>query len=243
MRVRLTITYDGTNYSGWQVQNNAVTIQQKLQEAVTAVTGERVKVTGSGRTDAGVHALGQVAHFDTESGVPICKFTQALNAHLPSDIRVISSQEESENFNACTSAKRKTYSYSLYVSEVELPLFERYKVRVHALPDLALMERVAKIFVGEHDFKCFNASGGGAKTTVRTVYDIKIKKEGQLLTFLVTGNGFLYNMVRTLVGTLLDVGYKKADEEKIKTMLSTGDRALCGKTLPAKGLTLLKVEY
>ncbi len=244
MRIKITVSYDGTNYSGWQVQPNAITVQQQLQRAIYSVTGEQVKVTGSGRTDAGVHAEGQVAHFDTECKTVLPqKFSRAINAHLPPDIRVISSCLADSEFNACTSAKRKTYAYSLYVSDVELPLFERTAVRLNSFPDLEQTKKASEIFIGKHDFKCFNASGGGAKTTVRTIFSIDLVKEQNKLTFYVCGDGFLYNMVRTLVGSLLEVGYKKTDLNRMKEMLQTGDRSLCGKTLPAKGLCLKSVEY
>lgn len=244
MKIKITVSYDGTAYCGWQVQPNGVTIQQKLEEAVFSLTGERVRVTGSGRTDAGVHAKGQVAHFSVEKAtVPPQKYYLALNVYLPSDIRVLSSEQADENFNACTSAKRKTYTYSLYVSEVEKPLKDRYALRLDKMPDIEKMLRLAKVFVGEHDFKCFNASGGGAKNTVRTIYDIKIKERDGDILVLVTGNGFLYNMVRILTGTLLKGGYGEIDEKGCQEMLLSGKRALGGKTLQAKGLCLEKVEY
>lgn len=244
MKIKITVSYDGTAYCGWQVQPNGVTIQQKLEEAVFSLTGERVRVTGSGRTDAGVHAKGQVAHFSIEKAtVPPQKYYLALNVYLPSDIRVLSSEQAEEDFNACTSAKRKTYTYSLYVSEVENPLKDRYALRLDKMPDVEKMLRLAKVFVGEHDFKCFNASGGGAKSTVRTIYDIKIKERDGDILVLVTGNGFLYNMVRILTGTLLKGGYGEIDEKGCQEMLLSGERALGGKTLQAKGLCLEKVEY
>lgn len=244
MRIKLTVSYDGTSYCGWQVQSNGISVQQVLQEAISITTGESdVKVIGSGRTDAGVHAVGQIAHFDTKSSIPPHKFFKAINVHLPIDIRVKDSELASDDFDARKSAKKKTYRYTLYLGEVEQPLKERYATFVERKTDIEKMRSAAKLFVGEHDFKCFNASGGGAKTTVRTIYNIDIvEKDGDLKVF-VTGNGFLYNMVRTLVGTILAVGQGEKTEEDILEMLKTGDRNLCGKTLSAKGLCLMSVEY
>lgn len=244
MRIKLTLSYDGTDFCGWQVQSNGRSVQADLQDAIFSLTAKQVKVTGSGRTDAGVHANGQVAHFDIEDcSIPPESFAKALNTRLPQDVKVIQSQLIDDGFDARKSAKRKTYTYSLYVSQTELPLKERFAVRLDKLPDLQKMELGAKEFVGEHDFKCFNASGGGAKTTVRKIYDISIIQEQNQIFISVTGNGFLYNMVRTLVGTLLDVGYGLKDINDLKRMLESGERSLCGRTLPAKGLCLTSVEY
>ena len=243
MRIKLTLSYDGTNYSGWQVQPNAVTVQQKLEEAVKASTGETVRVTGSGRTDAGVHAVMQVAHFDTTSSIPPERFYRALNAHLPVDIKVMKSELATDDFHAVTSAKKKTYTYSFYTSEIERPLKERYAVKLDKLPDVTKMRRAAKLFVGEHDFKAFCASGSGAKTTVREIYELKISKFRNDLRITVTGNGFLYNMVRIISGTLLAVGNGEITIKDVKKMLEEGDRALGGRTLPAKGLCLMEVIY
>ncbi len=244
MRIKLTVTYDGTNYCGWQVQPNGVSIEGVLEDAIQSVTGETaIKVTGSGRTDAGVHAQGQVAHFDTQSSIPPENFFKAINTKLPSDIKVLNSQLISEDFNARKSAKKKTYAYSFYFSQTDLPLVDRYATRLDYTIDVEKLKALAQIFVGEHDFKCFNASGGGAKTTVRTIYSIDIKHTKEKMEILVTGNGFLYNMVRTLVGTLLKFEKEQFGENYIKTMLESGDRSLCGKTLPAKGLCLVGVEY
>ncbi len=243
MNIKLTLSYDGTSYCGWQIQKNGVSVQEELEKAVFLTTGEKVKITGSGRTDAGVHAKGQVANFNTNSTIPPEKFYKALNVHLPYDIRVLKSELEADDFSARKSAKRKTYSYSFYISETEQPLKERYAVKLDRAPDIQKMDECAKLFIGEHDFKCFNASGGGAKTTVRTVYDISVEKDNDRITIFVTGNGFLYNMVRTLVGTLLSFCYGQIDLNTIKTMLDSGDRSLCGRTLPARGLCLESVCY
>lgn len=244
MRIKLTLGYDGTSFCGWQVQPNGDTVQQALENAVKCVTGESVRVTGSGRTDSGVHAIGQVAHFDTESKtVKAENFYRALNAHLPESIRVFKSEKVADDFDACRKAKRKTYSYSTYISNVENPLKERYAVRLDGDVDVDKIRDSAKVFIGEHDFKCMCASGSGAKTTVRTIYNISVKKDGQDLVFTVTGNGFLYNMVRILVGTLIKAGRGETSEEQLQKMLESKSRSLGGRTLPAKGLCLVSVEY
>ena len=165
MRVVITVEYDGTNYCGWQVQPNGVTVQQRIEEAIFSLTGEKTRVTGSGRTDAGVHALGQVAHFDTLSSVPPDRFADALNGLLPNDIRIISSHEAAEGFHARYGAKRKTYRYRMYVSDGIRPLLDRYAVPINFSPDLGAMREAAAIFVGEHDFRAFMASGSDVDGT------------------------------------------------------------------------------
>lgn len=243
MRIKLTVTYDGTAYCGWQMQPNGLTVQEVLQNAVFSVTGERVTVTGSGRTDAGVHAEGQTAHFDTEKNIPPENFAFALNTYLPCDIKVIKSERASNNFDARKSVKKKTYRYTFYKSIVELPLEERYAVRVNTDVDAEKMRDIAAVFVGEHDFKAFCASGSGAKTTIRTVYGINVTENDNEIKIYVTGNGFLYNMVRILAGTLLSAGEGKISKADAERMLAECDRALCGKTCPAKGLCLVSVDY
>lgn len=243
MRIKLTVTYDGTEYCGWQKQPNGLTIQEVLQNAIFSVTGERTEVTGSGRTDAGVHAEGQTAHFDTEKNIPPENFAFALNAYLPCDIKVVKSERASDDFDARKSVKKKIYRYVFYKSNVELPLKERYAVRINADVDAEKMRDVAAVFVGKHDFKAFCASGSGAKTTVRTVYGIDVTESDGEIKIYVTGNGFLYNMVRILSGTLLAAGEGKIRKSDAERMLAEGDRALCGKTCPSKGLCLVSVDY
>lgn len=244
MRIKLTLSYDGTHFCGWQIQPNGRSVQADLQDAIFSLTAKQVKVTGSGRTDAGVHANGQIAHFDIEDcSIPPESFAKALNTRLPQDVKVIQSQLIDDGFDARKSAKRKTYTYSLYVSQTELPLKERFAVRLDKLPDLQKMELGAKEFVGEHDFKCFNASGGGAKTTVRTIYNIEIIDSQEELKIRVSGNGFLYKMVRSLAGVLLLVGYGKLSLEDCEKILQEKRRSEKIKTLPAKGLTLFSVSY
>lgn len=243
MRIALKLQYDGTDYAGWQVQKNAVTVQEKLNEAVFLLTGKRVVVTGSGRTDAGVHAAAQIAHFDTESSLPPEKYAPALNVFLPPDIRVLSSRAVPADFHAVKSAKKKTYAYSLYRAETELPLKERYAVRVFGALDLDNMKKCAAVFVGEHDFTCFLASGSDVKNAVRTIYAIEIAERGKDLTISVTGNGFLYHMVRILAGTLLSAARGALTPAACEALLAGKDRSSAGKTMPAKGLCLVSVSY
>ncbi len=247
MRYVLKIAYDGTAYAGWQRQKNALSVQEALENALQAALGVDRRITASGRTDAGVHAAGQVCHFDGEFTVPPERMPDCLNRHLPADIRVLSGWEANESFDSNRSAKRKTYRYSLYVADRDMPLKERYAVRVENAPDLGRLQTLATLMEGEHDFKAFCAAGSSVKTTVRTVYEVRVE-EGESygsrdLHIYVTGNGFLYNMVRTMVGELLDLGTGKRGTESLLAAFQTGDRGLLGKTMPAKGLTLMEVNY
>ncbi len=248
MRYVLKIAYDGTSYAGWQRQKNALSVQEVLENAILEALKIKVNVTASGRTDAGVHAAGQVCHFDSDKvSVPPEKLPDCLNRFLPSDIRLLKGWEADEGFDSNRTAKRKTYCYSLYESRREMPLKERYAVRVDELPALDALQEVAKLFEGEHDFKAFCASGSSVKTTVRTVYEVKIEECESFglreIKIFVTGNGFLYNMVRTMVGELLDIALGRRTIESLLTAFETGDRNLLGKTMPAKGLLLQNVEY
>lgn len=243
MRIKLTVSYDGTDFSGWQRQTDKTTVQQTIEDAIFSLTGERVKVVGSGRTDAGVHALGQVAHFDTKSTIPPSNFAKALNTILPLSVKVLKSEEVAKTFDASRTAKRKTYCYSLYKSDVILPLKERYSVMIRKDTDIKAMKNVAKLFVGEHDFKSFCASGSSVKTTVRTIYSVDIVEDGDDVKVYITGNGFLYNMVRIIVGTLVECGQKRLDESVVNKMLTENKRNIGGRTLAPKGLTLIGVEY
>lgn len=243
MRIKLKIEYDGTDYCGWQIQPNGVSVQEVITAAIKKITGEDAKLTGSGRTDAGVHAAGQVAHFDTGSSVPPEKFAYALNAVLPEDIKIISAEQASDDFNARFSAKRKTYEYHMYVSEFSHPLKSRYAVWINYPLDIEKMNSAAKLFEGEHDFKCFLAANSSVKNTVRTIYNTNVEKLGDEIIFSVTGNGFLYNMVRIMAGTLVAVGSGKLTERDVLKILESGERQSAGKTMPAKGLLLKSVEY
>ena len=248
MRYVLKIAYDGTEYAGWQRQKNALSVQECLENALEQALAIDVRVVASGRTDAGVHAAGQVCHFDSDSlTVPPEKLPDCLNRFLPPDVRLLEGWEGRDGFDSNRSAKRKTYCYSLYESRREMPLLERYAVRVDELPKIEDLRRVAKLFEGEHDFKAFCASGSSVKTTVRTVYEVKVEEMEtfalRVVKIYVTGNGFLYNMVRTMAGELLDLASGKKAEKSLQKAFQTGDRNLLGKTMPAKGLLLQSVEY
>lgn len=247
MRYVLKLAYDGTDYAGWQCQKNAVSVQETLENAIFQALQKRVRVTASGRTDAGVHAAGQTCHFDLDCSVPPEKMPDCLNRFLPSDVRILEGWQAEKDFDCNRSAKRKTYCYSLYVSEREMPLKERYAVRIDDARENSELQRIARLFEGEHDFKAFCASGSSVKTTVRKIYEVRVE-EGESfgsrdVKIYVTGNGFLYNMVRTLVGELLDVANGRRSEESLRVAFETGQRELLGKTMPAKGLTLVDVEY
>ncbi len=243
MRVFIKIEYDGTDYCGWQIQPNAATVQEEIEKALLALTGEKCSVTGSGRTDSGVHALGQVAHFDTNSAIPADRFASALNQYLPCDIKVIESWQAEGDLHARYSAKRKTYQYKIYMSKHPRPLLERYATRVEYDLDEVKMNEAAKGFIGKHDFACFLASGSEVKDTVREIYLSEVNRVGDQITFTVTGNGFLYNMVRIMMGTLVKVGSGKLKAEEIEEILASKCREKAGFTMPPQGLTLIKVEY
>lgn len=247
MRYVLKIAYDGTDYAGWQCQKNAVSVQELLEKAIETALKISVRVTASGRTDAGVHALGQTCHFDAELSIPPEKLPDCLNRFLPRDVRVLSGFATDETFDCNRSAKRKTYRYSLYDGVYDMPLKDRFAVRVENLPATETLRKVARFLEGEHDYKAFCASGSAVKTTVRTVYEVRVEEGESYGTrdvyVYVTGNGFLYNMVRTMVGEMLDLAWGKRTEESLQKAYETGDRSLLGKTMPAKGLTLMQVDY
>lgn len=242
MRIVLIISYDGTAYCGWQRQKNGVSVQEVLENTISLLTKEKITLVASGRTDSGVHAEGQVAHFDTNSSIPPEKFHLAINAKLPDDIRVLSSGLAREGFHARYTAKRKTYVYNFYISDVILPLKERYAVRIDDFNE-EKANKVLKEIIGTHDFKCFLSSGSEIKTTVRTIYRADVVKIGDDVKLEVCGNGFLYNMVRIIAGTIIDASNGKITADDLKNALLKGDRTLVGKTAPAKGLTLKSVEY
>lgn len=242
-RIKLTIEYLGGAYCGWQRQKNGIAVQEVIEGALFRLFSKNIRLQGAGRTDSGVHAAGQVAHFDVESSIPCEKIPFALNAFLPDDIQIIGAEEADENFNARFSAKSKIYRYALYCDTHIRPLLETQASCVHKAPDTALMGAAAEKLVGTHDFKCFLASGSNVKDTVRTIYSINVESAGKMIYITVSGNGFLYNMVRIIAGTLYYVGIGKLKTEDIERMLASGDRKLAGKTLPAKGLTLISVSY
>lgn len=242
-RIRIVIEYDGMNYVGWQTQPNGVAVQQVIEEELEKVTGERIALHGSGRTDSGVHALGQVAHFDTAARMPADKFAYALNAGLPKDIRVRWSGEAAPDFHARFSARSKHYRYTLQLGP-HLRAFTRHTaLHVHGALDLPLMERAAEAVLGEHDFRAFKAAGSTVENTVRTVTRSAWTGEGEYLRYDVEGTGFLYNMVRILVGTMLDIGKGILPPDAMEQALISCDRGDAGATAPAHGLMLMGVRY
>lgn len=247
MRYVLLVSYDGTEYGGWQIQKNAVTVQQKLTEALQETLGFKVNVTASGRTDSGVHAAAQVCHFDAETTIPPERMADALNPRLPDDISVLRSAAAPERFDAVKSAKKKTYCYRVYLSQRRNPLKDRYSVQVKYDIDFDKLERVCKVFEGEHDFAAYCAAGSQVKTTVRKIYSIVVNygesRFSRDVNIYVTGNGFLYNMVRTIAGTLLYYAAGILNESDIERSFAQCDRNSVGKTMPARGLILESVDY
>lgn len=241
--IKLVIEYDGTAYNGWQSQKNGMGIEDVIKKAVYVLTDEDVKLIGSGRTDAGVHACGQVANFFTVSSIPGDKFAFALNSKLPYDIVIRESCEVSADFHARYSAVRKTYRYVLYNSVMPSALLYNRTCHVSGFLDLEKMKDAAGYLVGTHDFDAFRAKGSFTSSTIRTIYDINIGTEGMLINIDVTGNGFLYNMVRIIAGTLVYVGTGKIDPVMIKDIIQKRNRVLAGKTLIPGGLYLMKVDY
>lgn len=243
MRYAVTIQYLGTAYCGWQNQKNGVSVQSVLEKAFTTLFNKKTAIYGSGRTDAGVHALGQVAHFDADTPIPAEKISFVVNTLLPDDIKVIKCIEVNKDFHARFSATQKTYIYRLYISPHINPLKMQTSQNIPVPLDVEAMRIAGSYIEGEHDFKCFSATGSKVKDTVRIVYKIKIEENGEDISIEVTGNGFLYNMVRIIAGTLVDVGKGKINAEDIPSIILSGDRKRAGKTLSANGLCLKEVKY
>ena len=241
--VKLTIEYDGTNYSGWQIQNNAITIEQVLEDNLRAITSDNIKVIGSSRTDAGVHARGFVGNFLTESKIPSDRFRNILNSTLPEDIVILNSEEVDLSFNARFNSKGKTYSYTVLNTPQRPALGRNYVYHFRRNVDVALMAEASKEFIGTHDFAAFKSSGGNTKTTVRTITSLDVVRQNNYIIFTITGDGFLYNMVRIIIGTLMEVGLRKIKTNSIKDMFLSKDRRMSGPCLPASGLCLEKVYY
>lgn len=293
-RILLRVAYDGTNYHGWQLQPNAATIEGELNRALCALTGEEIVVTGASRTDAGVHALGNVAVFDTTSRIPAEKFSYALNQRLPEDIVIQSSKQVADDFHPRHCDCRKTYEYDILNRTFPLPAYRNTAYFLYGTLDIEAMRRACQAFLGEHDFASFCAAGAQVQTTVRTIYSLEVEcrplteagtpvppasgeavnaaagKSGeqvqqtqpasgetairaagganagsadQLLTIRVKGDGFLYNMVRIIAGTLVEVGRGHIKPEEVAGIIAAKDRAKAGPTAPARGLRLVEIEY
>ena len=242
-RVKLVVAYDGTNYHGWQVQDNGITIEEVLNRTISELVQEDIKEIGASRTDAGVHACGNVAVFDTESRIPGDKFSFALNQRLPEDIRIQESCEVDADFHPRYADTVKTYEYNILNRRFELPTKRLYAAFCYYPMDIERMNQAAAYLVGEHDFKSFCSAGAQVQTTVRTIYAVNVTKADDMVHIRITGNGFLYNMVRIIAGTLMQVGTGLMEPEQVKEILEARDRSKAGPTAVAKGLTLVEIRY
>lgn len=270
-RIKLTIAYDGTNYSGWQIQENAPTVEEYVREALRGLLGdcgagdcEGVELIGASRTDAGVHALGNVAVFDSDVRMPAEKFAYALNARLPEDIRVLQSEEVSDNFHPRYTKSHKTYVYQIQNTRIPIPIYSRYMYHIYEDIDINRLSESVDFFIGEHDFSAFCSAGAQVKSKVRTIESLTVtsealgtgirdgltsesltvnEKSGKIIRIEVTGNGFLYNMVRIIAGTLIEVGIGRRKPESVAEAIATGERSLAGPTAPARGLILKQIRY
>ncbi len=242
-RVRLVVAYDGTNYHGWQVQNNGVTIESELNRCLTDLLRESIEVIGASRTDAGVHALGNIAVFDTVNPMPAEKISYALNQRLPEDIRIQRSEEVDGDWHPRYCDSRKTYEYRIYRNEFPMPVKRLYSYFTYRPLDVQRMQEAAAYLVGEHDFMSFCQTGAQVQSTVRTILSLEVEEQGAEIVIRVCGNGFLYNMVRIIAGTLMEVGQGKRKPEDMKQILVARERSAAGPTAPAHGLMLIKYEF
>lgn len=243
MRVKLTVAYDGTAYHGWQLQKNGNTIEAELNKHLSALLQEEIQVIGASRTDAGVHALGNIAVFDTKTRMPAEKISYALNQRLPEDIRIQASMQVADDFHPRKCKSIKTYEYKIYRGEFPMPTERLYSHFMYVPVNVELMREAAAYLEGKHDFKSFCSVDSQAESTVRTIYRIDILEEGNLLKFRISGNGFLYNMVRIVVGTLIEFGREKYPTERMPEIIAACDRQQAGPTMPAKGLTLVRYDF
>jgi tRNA pseudouridine38-40 synthase len=241
--VRLIVQYDGTDYAGYQAQPGRSTIQGELQKALSSLLAEDVRVVGASRTDAGVHAKGQVVSFTTQNVIPIARIVSALNALLPRDIACIQADEASAEFHPQYAALRKQYSYRILNRELPSPFAARYSWHVRQALDLQAMNEGTGFLVGTHDFAAFRAAGGSARTSIREILSLKVAAQEDFFEVHVEGNGFLYMMVRIIVGTLVDVGLGRMTPRRVGDILTSRDRGQAGITAPPQGLTLVRIDY
>ncbi|MFH1836589.1 MAG: tRNA pseudouridine(38-40) synthase TruA [Candidatus Omnitrophota bacterium] len=252
--IKLTISYDGTGYKGWQIQKNGPSVQGEIEKALKSLLKKATCLHGSGRTDSGVHARGQVAHFKMSGNIPLSNIIDALNSLLPNDIVIIGAEEINSDFHARYDAKLKTYSYRIFNSKNPDPFLEKYSWRVPYTLNIPLMKREAAELEGRHDFKSFQATNKREGTShslssprkrgsIRNIYRLDIKKRGPEIIIDIEGNGFLYNMVRNIVGTLVDIARGHIPPGSMKKILANKDRTTAGPTAPAKGLFLMEVKY
>jgi tRNA pseudouridine38-40 synthase len=242
-RVMLEVAYDGTRYCGWQVQQNGVTVAGVITEELKRLLNEDIQLIGASRTDAGVHAMGNVCVFDTESRIPAEKFCYALNHSLPEDIVIQRSKEVPLSFHPRKVKCRKTYEYRIWNADFIQPFNRKYTYFVYKNLDVEKMKEAAAQFIGTHDFTAFCSIHTVVPDHVRTIYEAEVTKDDNLITFRITGNGFLYNMVRIIAGTLVQVGLGEREPESIREILESGDRGNAGPTAPAQGLTLMRIDY
>ena len=242
-RVKLVVAYDGTNYRGWQIQNNGETIESMLNRAISSLTGEDIHVMGSSRTDSGVHAMGNVAVFDTEARMAADKFSYALNQRLPEDIRIQMSEEVEPDFHPRYCDSEKTYEYRILNRKFPVPTERLYSYFYHYKLDVDKMREATSYLIGRHDFASFCGSGAQVKTTIRTVTGIEVFRDGDIVTIRVSGTGFLYNMVRIISGTLIEIGNGQYPPERMQKILDAKDRSAAGPTAPAQGLTLMGIQF
>ena len=240
--IKLVIEYDGTNYAGWQQQKNGKTIHHTLNKAIVKVVNEEIKLHGAGRTDAGTHAIGQVANFKTQSNIPFFNLVQAVNYYLPKDIVVKSAKKVPEKFHSRYSAKSKVYRYTILNSKTRNAIGRNYCHYYATDLDIEKMQKASKALIGKHDFSTFK-SKSEVISSVRTIKKLEIKKKGEYLFFTIEADGFLYKMVRAIVGTLLEVGRGKMTIKKFRETVKSGIRSKAGNTVPANGLCLLRVKY
>lgn len=243
MRVLLRVAYDGTKYSGWQIQPNAITVEQVLTTAINNLFNEKIEIIGASRTDAGVHAYGNVAVFDVDTRMPAEKISYALNQRLPEDVRIQASCEVDSDFHPRHCDCNKTYEYKIWNDTFENPTVRLYSHFNYGKINIEEMQRACQFFLGEHDFTSFCAAGSQVKDKVRTIYSLEVKKQDKMITIRVNGNGFLYNMVRIIAGTLLRVGQGLMSADDIASIIEAKDREKAGPTAPAKGLTLVEINY
>jgi len=242
-RVRLTVAYDGTAYHGWQIQPGVITIESVLNACLSELLKEDIQVIGASRTDSGVHALGNIAVFDTVTRMPADKISYALNQRLPEDIRIQKSEEVPAEWHPRHCESRKTYEYRIYRGEFPMPVKRLYTLFIYHSLNVERMRQAARFLEGEHDFKSFCQTGAQVESTIRTIYCVEVIEQDQDLIIRVCGNGFLYNMVRIIAGTLMEVGQGKRAPEDITTILERRDRSAAGPTAPAHGLMLIKYEF
>lgn len=241
--IKIIVEYDGKNFNGWQKQKDKLNIQGEIERAIFDVTGEEVNLTASGRTDAGVHSLGQTANFKIENDMPVDKIPLAINSKLKKTIRVQSAEEVDERFHSRYNCKGKKYRYIINNAPIESALYKDLQLHISTKLDIDKMREAIKYFIGKHDFASFKSSGTSSKDSVREIYKAEIIEDGNLIKIELTGSGFLYNMVRIISGTLVDVGLGKISPSDIPNIIESKDRKNAGKTLPPQGLYLVEVYY